>query len=89
MSLSDVPPDVTSPTDGSPTMPNRTAPALPQAELCRLIESNDLHALMVRVGELWLSRYYPAAPWGQLSAYLEPGVPCPAHTITPCRPQVS
>lgn len=65
-----------------PDQPPMRPTTLPHAELCRLIEADDLHALMIRVGDLWLARYYPASPFGTLSAYIEPGVPPATHTIT-------
>lgn len=44
-------------------------------ELVQLLESGDLHGLMLRVVEEWLSRYRGGAQYAVVVAHIRDGVP--------------
>lgn len=58
-------------------------PVLSTQELTRLLESGDLHGLMLIVVAAWVARYHPESRFAVVSADMGGGVPSLIVPITP------
>lgn len=51
-------------------------------EVLNMLDAGDVHALMLRVGEMWRERYHPGARFVELLADNGEGVPLTRYVIS-------